>query len=368
MTTNTIIPHKATHPGLVLIDELKSRNISQKDFALDIDMQPTMLNEIVKGKRAITAEIALLLEKTLDIPAVFWLNFQTQYQLDEARIKDKLIQKTQQIEIWKLIKQFVPVSIFAKLGVLSNSLTANISIIWDIYEVNSIDMLVERVSIHKNMEYYRKSEKLKNDHINIFAWSRWARWQAESEKVNSFDLKNKNAVITELNSLFYLNNNVLSETKRVLNKYGIKFLVIEKFKHSPIDGYSFWSNNEPAIVLTLRKKHLDNFAFTIMHELGHVFEHLQPDHSEDFLDIEYPESDMSEKEQEANRFARLSQIEDSVWQDFYRRNPEFNYQTTEKHILQLSSELKIHPSIILGRFCFETGNFAVKSSIDKTIL
>jgi HTH-type transcriptional regulator/antitoxin HigA len=101
MTTKEIIPFKATHPGLVLKDELTTREISQKEFAQSIKMQPSMLNEIIKGKRAITAEIALILEKALDIPADFWMNFQTQYELDKARINERLIQKIDQIETTK---------------------------------------------------------------------------------------------------------------------------------------------------------------------------------------------------------------------------------------------------------------------------
>lgn len=104
MTTKEIIPFKATHPGLVLKDELIAREISQKEFSHSIKMQPTMLNEIIKGKRAVTAEIALILEKALDIPADFWMNFQTHYELDKARINITLIQKIKQIETRKPIK------------------------------------------------------------------------------------------------------------------------------------------------------------------------------------------------------------------------------------------------------------------------
>ena len=104
MTTKEVIPFKATHPGLVLKDELIAREISQKEFAQSIKMQPTMLNEIINGKRAVTAEIALIIEKALDIPADFWMNFQTQYELDKARINGKVIQKIEQIETRKSIK------------------------------------------------------------------------------------------------------------------------------------------------------------------------------------------------------------------------------------------------------------------------
>ena len=104
MTTKEIKPFKATHPGLVLKDELVAREISQKEFAHSINMQPTMLNEIINGKRAVTAEIALILEKALDIPADFWMNFQTQYELDKARINEKLTLKIEQIETRRSIK------------------------------------------------------------------------------------------------------------------------------------------------------------------------------------------------------------------------------------------------------------------------
>ena len=191
MKTNQYIPFEATHPGSVLKDELKARGISQIDFARDIGMPRTMLNEIIKEKRAITAEVALSLEKALEIPADYWMRFQAGYELDSARIKERSILRTKQIEIWSLIKQYVPVSIFAKLGFLTNSLADNISIIWEIYNVKTIDSLVELASVNKNKEYYKKSEKLKNDQINIFAWSKLAQWRAKSEEVGTFEKGNK---------------------------------------------------------------------------------------------------------------------------------------------------------------------------------
>ena len=89
------IPHIATHPGEVLKDELRSRNIKQKEFAADIGMQATMLNEIINGKRAITPQIAIIIEKALQIKADFWLNMQSQYELDTERIKERTIKKLQ---------------------------------------------------------------------------------------------------------------------------------------------------------------------------------------------------------------------------------------------------------------------------------
>jgi len=80
-----IRPYKPTHPGEVLLDELKAMDISQKEFAGDIGIQPTMLNEIIRGKRPVTADIAILFEKALDVPADFWVRLQSQYERDTSR-------------------------------------------------------------------------------------------------------------------------------------------------------------------------------------------------------------------------------------------------------------------------------------------
>jgi len=60
-----ITPYKATHPGEVLLDELKARDLSQKEFSAEIGVQPTLLNEIIRRKRPVTADIAILFHQSL---------------------------------------------------------------------------------------------------------------------------------------------------------------------------------------------------------------------------------------------------------------------------------------------------------------
>lgn len=73
------------HPGEVLGEELDGRDIFQKDFAQLIDLRPSHLNEIIKGKRHISALVALKLEKHLGIDAGFWMRLQVDYDLKQAR-------------------------------------------------------------------------------------------------------------------------------------------------------------------------------------------------------------------------------------------------------------------------------------------
>jgi addiction module HigA family antidote len=81
------------HPGEVLLEEfLEPMGLSQYRLAKDISVPPRRINEIVHGKRAVTADTALRLARYLGTTPRFWLNLQAQYDLDvEAdRLGDRL--------------------------------------------------------------------------------------------------------------------------------------------------------------------------------------------------------------------------------------------------------------------------------------
>lgn len=76
---------KNVHPGEILLEEfLKEFNISQNRLGREIGMSPRAVNEIVHGKRSITANSALRLAKYFGTSPEFWLNLQTSYDLEEA--------------------------------------------------------------------------------------------------------------------------------------------------------------------------------------------------------------------------------------------------------------------------------------------
>ena len=372
MKTTEIIPFEASHPGALLDDEMKARGIKQKNLAMELGVLPNFLNEIIKGKRPITADFAILLEKCLEIPAEYWMRFQTQYDIDLARVKQKTIQKTQEIETWKTIKQYIPVATLEKRDYLKNTLSERIAKIFEIFEIDGIDGLIKKISIHKNKSIYeghfKKSEKLNNDQINIFAWCKLSEWLAKSECTPPFKPENKDDIITELKLVFQKNLNPVSETQNILVKNGIKFLIVEKFDKTPIDGYSFWSGNNPAIVLTLRKKSLDSFVFNVLHELAHIFKHINNDKNEEFIDLDFLKDAQNEKEIEANQFAQDCLMPKNEWQIFLNENETFNYQTTESKIVEFASKFSLHPSVVLGRYCFDTNQFKVKTKIPREMI
>ena len=85
MIANNLTPSTPIHPGEMIKDEIEFRGISQKQLAAEIGVSPSVLNEVLNGKRAVTTEYALLLEAALGIEADLWLNLQTEYNKQMAQ-------------------------------------------------------------------------------------------------------------------------------------------------------------------------------------------------------------------------------------------------------------------------------------------
>jgi HTH-type transcriptional regulator/antitoxin HigA len=90
VTKTDAYPDIAIPPGEYLAEEIKARGISQKELAICTGRPLNAINEIIHGKKAITAETALQLEEVMpEIPARFWLNLETDYQLTKVLINKR---------------------------------------------------------------------------------------------------------------------------------------------------------------------------------------------------------------------------------------------------------------------------------------
>jgi addiction module HigA family antidote len=79
---------KPVHPGTILLEEfLEPMGISQYRLAKDITVPARRINEIIKGKRAVTVDTALRLALFFGMSSSFWLGLQKDYELDVAKIE-----------------------------------------------------------------------------------------------------------------------------------------------------------------------------------------------------------------------------------------------------------------------------------------
>ena len=82
-------PFIAIPVGEYILDELKARKMTQKELAAALGVPASRVNEAIKGKRPLSATLALRVEEVIGIPAHILLSLQSQYELDKARLKAK---------------------------------------------------------------------------------------------------------------------------------------------------------------------------------------------------------------------------------------------------------------------------------------
>lgn len=136
-----------------------------------------------------------------------------------------------------------------------------------------------------------------------------------------------------------------------LKQHGIAVVIEPQLKGTMLDGAALKDlDGTPIIALTLRYDRVDNFWFTLVHELVHVWKHID-DASEAILDdLEHASTD--KRESEANRIARDAFIPRSIW-----KRTDAYLKPSKETIVELAKELNIHPAIVAGRVRKEVGNY-----------
>jgi HTH-type transcriptional regulator/antitoxin HigA len=282
-----------------------------------------------------------------------------EYNLELAQKDEDVIKKKNSIKIWNEMEQIVPLSYFKKQSTGINS-SDDIDKIYDIYAVKDFTGLKNKIE-NFNPTYFRKSSKFVENKNNVLAWSLLAEYRLKNERVNEFSRHNEDALIKELNECFYNNENVINESRGILNKYGIKFLILDRPSQTPVDGKSFISNENPAIALSLKYNRLDNFAFTLFHEIGHVFEHLTNPKRPEYRNAQFfidSSSNTEIVEFEADKYATENLIDVDLFNDFMVIHHEY----TDDLIIEFSNKNKIHPGIVRGRVCYLHNEYYRKRS------
>ena len=350
-------------PGEQLQMELNERGLSQKDLADAIDKPTPLINEIANNKRRFSAEMSALIGVALGMPSDYWLNLQVQYEISRFEQEEGYDTKKQSIVIWNRLKEIVNVGYLKKKFNLSNDTSECINKIFLYFGVDTIDAFEEKAQSVCDA-FYRKSEKSQTDSINLLTWTLIVKHDSEEvcATLPPFDKEKEKQLTSELNDVFLKNQNTIENAQSVLNKYGIKYLKEDKMDKVPVDGYSFWIGSNPTIVVTNRFDRIDNFAFTLMHEIGHIIKHLSPNAKKDSIDIVIGNN--NEYEKEANEYAEKSLINGAPIEQLFSRCK--NPYAADYEIIRFANEYHIHRSIIAGQYRNHINSYSACSRlIDK---
>ena len=146
-----------------------------------------------------------------------------------------------------------------------------------------------------------------------------------------------------------------TRAQTLLKEHGIVLIIERNIPGMEVDGAAFLVESIPVIGLTLRRDAIDNFWFTLMHEVAHVILHYRTGLASGFFDdVEHVEVD--EFEEEANKFASDLLVPEELWS----RSPA-RIAKTSSPIENLARQLNISPAILYGRIRFERKNYAIFS-------
>lgn len=157
--------------------------------------------------------------------------------------------------------------------------------------------------------------------------------------------------IGDLVRLSYLDNGPLL-AREFLHKHGIHFVVEAHLPHTHLDGAAIkLPNGAPLVALTLRYDRLDNFWFTLCHELAHVALHFGSEDIEVFFD-DLDQTEVNSVEGEADKWAGEVLIPAEAW----KAADLCNHPTLER-VRSFAAAMRIDPVIPAGRVRRETGNY-----------
>ncbi|MDR7120996.1 ImmA/IrrE family metallo-endopeptidase [Rheinheimera soli] len=206
----------------------------------------------------------------------------------------------------------------------------------------------------------RTSAHLRSNDKETDAYALWA-WQVRvlqkvaKEKLNT-DYKKGTVTLEWMQKVAKLSwsSQGPSLAKEYLNRHGIHFIVEPHLPKTYLDGaVCFSADGNPVVALTLRHDRLDNFWFSLMHELSHIALHLDGNESWYLDDLDALGGD--QVEQEADALAKEALIPEVTWQS--------SIFADAADVRLLSEKLEISPCIIAGRLRHESSDHKLFGSL-----
>jgi HTH-type transcriptional regulator/antitoxin HigA len=331
-------PDYAIPPGTTLLEAIQSRGLSQAELAKRTGRPLKTINEIVKGKTAITPETALQLEHVLGVPASFWNKLERNYREALAAMKE-----TRTFESGTNWAKKFPVRELLKRKAISESIN-NIGLVramLQFFGVSSIAAWKQIWTVPTTA--YRRSPAFTHSPEATAAWLRLGEIEAKKRPLPTFSRTSFKRALSTIRGLM----NVAPEGLKVrlieeCRKAGVALVFVPELPNTCVHGAVRWIGQNPIIQLSCRYKVEDIFWFSLFHEAGHVLLHGKRDV---FLE---DDSRQGEKEKQADTFARNYLIAEGQWREFVGGSDFY-----ETNIRAFADSLRIPAGIVVGRLQHE---------------
>ncbi len=315
--------------------------MTQTELANRLGVSLKHLNQVVKGKASISAELALGLERVFSVSADFWLTREAIFRAHEARLEEE--PDLRSALGWA--EQF-PLKEMKKREWLPR----------DASDETLVAELLKFLGIASPKQWvspavaYRKSQRVESDEFSLATWLRIGEIAARDIDCNPYDPERFRDALEEARDITREDAARWEEQLVPLcAEAGVAVVIVEHFKTSRVNGATRWLSPTKALIqLSIRYRWEDIFWFTFFHEAGHVLLHQK---KEVFVETEKApkpgalDPKLLELEEEADRFAARMLIPSR----FESRLPSMDVG----EISGFAERVGIAPAIVVGRLQHE---------------
>lgn len=328
---------KKPDPIDAIIFRMEEKGLRQKDIA-DLLGGRNRASEVLSRKRSLTLPMIRALHEKLDIPPALLVRepaaeYETETEFDEAD---------------------VPLDVLQQRGWIEAGVTAK-QLIHRLRAPSANPVLLRNTRIFGG--------NTRTNHVRIQLWLARVREIADSRHYLSGRYRKE---YLNLDTLRYMARLSWMEdgprlAMNFLGERGIALVIEPHLSPTRLDGAAMIGRNGvPVIGLTVREDRLDNFWFTLMHELVHAWKHLDNERQRAIADenIEKPAANVEEIEQEANELAAEIFIDKATW-----RRSHAHLNPSAQSIQEFANRMQVSRAVVAGRIRYERRNYSLFSKL-----
>lgn len=323
-------PEWASAPGETILDILQERDISHSSLACSLGESIEQLDDLLEGHRSITLGLAKRLNETLGGSVEFWMQRDHQYRTDSERLTE---------EAWL---RELPVKDMIDYGWIPGpDETDPLSASLEFFGVDKViewshsnNHLVDRAAL-------RASDSYPSEAAALSAWLRRGELQAKNLDVGRWDANDIEQALIAARSLTRIRDpeQFLLALRERFGPCGLAVVAERLPAKCSASGAAWFRSEEQAVVLlSFRYLSDDHFWFTFFHEVAHLLLHGGRQ-----VYVDSPEDELSEREEEANKFAATALIPAAL------RSELDELPLSKRAIIRFARRAGISPGIVVGQ-------------------
>jgi HTH-type transcriptional regulator / antitoxin HigA len=335
-------PREVSPPGETLRDLMEERSLSQAELSRRLGRPSQAVNEIIAGKKEITEDTALELERVLQVPAHFWLAREARYREHLARLRAADAHKSS----LPWLERF-PLKDLQDAGVLPEGrMSAS-------FKGELVEPLLRFFGVASpegwsaqydqlQAQFRRAKPDKQTDVAAITAWLRMGELQAAQLRTSSYDAGALEQALPGMRALSLRPAKEIGPGLSALcAQAGVALVFVPALPRTHVTGVARWVGGKPLIQLSLLGKWNDGFWFSLFHEIAHVLKH--PTRAIFLDDASSGDTVQSIEEQEANRFATDILIPRA------RQAELLTLALDNRSVETFARQVGVHPGIVVGQ-------------------